>query len=293
MLKISFIDLQLGHFDFFLLVLSSVFIAAAGYIINDYFDTKIDQVNRPKNVVVGILIKRRVAMGGHIVLTVLGIMLGFYVAYKVGVIKLGLVHFIAAGILWFYSTDFKSQSFTGNFMVAILTAMVPMLVPLYEIPLLNREYEDILIETGTNFNFLYKFIGGFAFFAFLLTLIREIVKDIEDYKGDEEFGLRTLPIAYGIGKAKRIAFWIIGVTVLGLGILQFRQVVNGDYLSFLYLLLVLQLPILYMAFRLNQASTPEEYHAVSLLAKLIMGLGILYSVLIYVILSDLDLSGIF
>jgi 4-hydroxybenzoate polyprenyltransferase len=292
MLGLSLIDLQLSHFDFFLLVLSTVFIAAAGYIINDYFDTRIDQINRPGNVVVGFTIKRRVAMGAHLVLNILGILIGFYVGYKAGVYKLGIIHFFAAGILWFYSTDFKSQSFIGNTIVAILAGVVPMVVPLFEIPLLNQEYGDILLETGTNFNFIFKFIGGFAIFAFLLTLIREIIKDIEDYKGDEAYGLKTLPIAYGVQKAKTVVFTIIAITVLALAVLQYRQFVSGDRLSFFYILMVIQLPILYLAYRVKLAQSPEEYHAASSFAKLIMVLGVLYSVLIYVVLSDLNLNDL-
>ncbi len=289
MLRLSGIELELSHFDFFLLVLSTVFIAAAGYIINDYFDTKIDQVNRPGTVLVGISIKRRIAMGAHVVLTFLGILLGFYVGYKAGVFKLGIIHFIAAGILWFYSTDFKSQSFIGNFLVAFLSGMIPLVVLLYELPGLNYAYEDILVETGLNFNFLFKFIGGFAIFAFLLTFLREIIKDIEDYKGDEAYGLKTLPITYGVKKAKIIALVIILITIIILGIIQFLQLKSGDTLSFFYILFAVQLPLIYLTFRLKEAKVPEEFHAASLLTKLIMVLGLLYSVLIYIVLTDFNL----
>jgi 4-hydroxybenzoate polyprenyltransferase len=286
MLKLADIHLQLGDFDFFLLSLSTVFIAAAGYIINDYFDTKIDRVNKPGEVLVGISVKRRVAMGAHIVLTLLGILLGFYIGYKAGVIKLGIIHFIAAGILWFYSTDFKSQSFIGNFLVALLSGMIPLIVLLYDIPLLNRAYENILLETGYNFNFLFKFIGGFAIFVFLMTFLREIIKDIQDYKGDKAFGLKTLPIAFGVKKAKIISLMIILILVIAIGVIQYLQLVNGDTLSFSYILFAVQLPLLYLAYRLKEAKASEEFHAASLLSKLIMVLGILYSVLIYVVLTD-------
>jgi 4-hydroxybenzoate polyprenyltransferase len=290
MLALSDIELQLSHLDFFLLSLSSVFIAAAGYVINDYFDTKIDQINRPKTVVVGVSIKRRIAMGAHIVLTILGILLGFYIGYKAGFIKLGIIHFIAAGILWFYSTDFKNQSFTGNFLIALLSGMIPLVVLLFELPLLNYAYKDILIETGLNFNFLFKFIGGFAIFSFLLTLLREIIKDMEDLKGDEAFGLRTLPVTFGINKAKKIAFFIILLTIISIGIVQYFQLTNGDTLSFSYMLAAVQLPLLYLAFRLKGAETPVEYNAAGMLTKLIMVIGLLYAALIYVVLTDFNLN---
>ncbi len=285
MLALSHIDLQLSHFDFFLLVLSTMLIAGGGYIINDYFDTKIDRINRPENVVVGKTIKRRVAIVSHIFLSLIGIFLGFYVGYKAGMYKLGFVHFISSGLLWFYSTDFKRLPFTGNFIVAILSALVPVIVPLFEIPPLNNAYSDILIETQTNFNFLFYFPAGFSIFAFLFTLIREIIKDIEDYNGDKAFGLNTLPILYGINKAKTLVMTVILFTIILLGFLQFWQLKNSDILSFMYILLAIQLPTIYLVFRLKQATTPEDFHAASSFTKLIMLLGILYSVIIFMILN--------
>jgi 4-hydroxybenzoate polyprenyltransferase len=288
MLEVYGFELQLSHFHFFLLSLSTVFIAAAGYIINDYFDTKIDRINRPETVVVGVSIKRRVAMGGHLVLSTLGVFLGFYVGYEVGIFKLGIIHFIATGLLWFYSTDFKKQSFIGNLIVALLSAMVPMLVPIYEIPLLNMAHADIIIEAGENFNIIFLFIGGFALFAFLMTMVREVIKDIEDYKGDEAFGLKTIPIAYGLENAKKLALGFILLTILALGFIQYRQLDFGDRYSFFYLFLVIDIPLVYLAWRLKQANSPEEFHAASTLTKLIMLLGIGYSLLIYIILSNFD-----
>jgi 4-hydroxybenzoate polyprenyltransferase len=289
MLALSAIDLQLSHFDFFLLSLSTVLIAAAGYAINDYFDTGIDRVNHPDTVVVGVSIKRRVVMGAHLVISILGIFLGFYVGYKAGIYKLGIIHFIASGLLWFYSTDLKGKPIIGNFVIAILAALVPILVPLYEIPLLNAAYGDILIETGTNFNFLFKFIGGFAAFAFLLTLIREIIKDMEDVQGDMAYGLRTMPVKFGIHISKKIVLFLIALVIAALAYLQYKQVVTGDIISFAYLLLAVQLPLFYLVFRIRQAQTPEEFHAASSFTKLIMILGVLYSVLIFVVLSDFNL----
>ena len=284
MLDLSGIELILNHTHFFLLVFSTVLIAASGYIINDYFDTQIDSINRPGTVVVGTLIKRRVAIASHFMLSIIGIFLAFYVGLKAGEYKLGIIHFIASGLLWFYSTDFKRRPLIGNFIVGILAGMVPLIVPLFEVPSLNESYSSILVETGTNFNFLFYFPAGFGAFAFLLSLIREIIKDIEDYKGDEAFGLNTLPISSGIRKAKNLAIGLIFFTVILLGFLQFRQLKNDDTLSFSYILLVVQIPLLYLAYRVKQADTPEEYHAASSFTKLIMILGILYSALIFTIL---------
>lgn len=101
--------LQLSEIQFFLLVLSTVLIAAAGYIINDYFDVRADKVNKPKRLVIDNGVKRRVAIGAHTVINLVAILLGLYVSYAIGVTKLAFIHFICATGLWFYSTTFKNN----------------------------------------------------------------------------------------------------------------------------------------------------------------------------------------
>ena len=103
------IKLQLSELDFFLLSLSTVMVAAAGYIINDYFDVKVDRVNRPNSIIVGKYIKRRVCMGAHIVISSIAILLGAYLAFKIGNWKLTLIQVMSVGALWYYSTMFKKQ----------------------------------------------------------------------------------------------------------------------------------------------------------------------------------------
>ena len=137
-LKVNNFHLQFSEFNFFLLVLSTIFLAAAGYVINDYFDRKTDLLNRPDTVIVGTVIKRRVAMILHIVINIIGIGLGFYILLSIGIYKLGFIYIIIAGILWYYSTSYKRHFLIGNIIVALLTALVPLMVVLYEIPLLNK-----------------------------------------------------------------------------------------------------------------------------------------------------------
>lgn len=273
-------ELQLSHFDFFLLSLSTVMIAAAGYVINDYFDTKTDIINRPESVVIDKGVKRRVAMGAHLVISFLGVAIGTYAGYKAGLYKLGLIHFFSVGLLWFYSTDFKRQLITGNIVVSILTAMVPMIVILYDIPLLNSTYYDFLIEANTNLNFLLKFVGAFALFAFLTSLIREIVKDMEDVEGDKAIGCNTIPIAFGMGASKAAVTVLILLTSFLLGMIQLKQYTSGDLLSFYYLLAGVQLPLLVTAGMVLTGKTPGHFHRTSMLVKLIMLTGVMYSLVI-------------
>lgn len=276
--------LQMSHFDFFLLSLSTMLIAAAGYIINDYFDTKIDSFNNPSHVIVGKQISRRQAMFLHSILNVIAVALGFYLGYKSGIPRLGLIHLFSTGLLWFYSTDFKKQLIVGNVVVAVLTAIVPLLVVLYEMPLLINKYRTVLSFSGTNLNFVLRFVFGYAAFAFITTLIREIIKDMEDYLGDEKFGCNTLPIAYGIKNTKRIVYVLIIITMCLLFSIQLQQLASLDLTSFLYFGIAFQLLLTVLIFLVKKAQTPAQYHKASRVLKVVMLLGVAYTGLYYYLL---------
>ena len=285
MVQFSNLELQMNNFDFFLLSLSTVMIAAAGYIINDYFDTKIDSVNKPNKVIVGRTIKRRVAMGAHLVISFLAICIGFYLAHKVGMYKLGFVHVLSAGFLWFYSTDFKKQLLIGNLVVAMLAALVPLIVGLYEIPLLIKKYREVLIESSSNFNFIFYFVAAYSGFSFLTTFVREVVKDMEDFIGDKEFGRNTIPIAMGIKAAKGISLFLILVMMVLLAFPQYEQWTSGDKISFYYFLVFIQVPFLFLAYKITKAERVKDYSFASLLCKAIMYFGICYTLVFYFLIA--------
>jgi 4-hydroxybenzoate polyprenyltransferase len=281
MIGLSSFELQLSHFNFLLMSLATVLIAAGGYIINDYFDTRIDRINRPDLVVIDRYIKRRVAMGAHIVSSFAGIIVGFYVAHQAGVYQLGFIYAISSGMLWFYSTNFKRQLFIGNIVISFLTALVPIMVPLFEIPLLNQKYGEILLEANTNFLFLLRFVGAYSIFAFMSSLIREIVKDMEDVSGDLSFGRTTIPIAFGIEKSKAIIIALSLILIIGLAYIQHLQLEANDYIFFFYILLAIQLPMAYFIFKIIKAKEKVEFAFTSRIIKFLMLAGILSSILVY------------
>jgi 4-hydroxybenzoate polyprenyltransferase len=324
----------LSHFDFFLLVLSTVLIAAAGYAINDYFDIPTDRINKPDRVVVDKKIKRRVAMALHLLFNVLAIGLGFYIGYKVGLYKLGLVHVFSAGLLWFYSTDFKKQFLAGNVIVALLTGCVPLVVPVFEVPMAKTElrevqaerdkaeqefmnlvtstgqviseqqamqihqaqrnvkqYDEYIENADNGLGFVFKVIALFGVFAFLVSLIREIVKDMEDYEGDKATGCRTMPIVLSIASTKYIVTMIVLATILGLGYIQFVIYIDQakypyTYLLIGYLIVLVQLPLALLMLQLYKSSSRVAFRRVSLLIKLVMLFGVLYSAVIYYSLTS-------
>ncbi|RLD72391.1 MAG: prenyltransferase [Bacteroidetes bacterium] len=275
-LTINDFSLQMTEFEFFILVFSTVCLTAAGYVINDYFDTKTDNLNRPETVIVGKSIKRRSAMTIHIVFNLIGVIGGFYVSYKIGLYQLGIIFLIASGLLWYYSTTYKRQFLIGNILVAFLTGLVPLMVILFEMPELNKAYIDILIEKGMNFNNVFFWVAGFSFFAFITTLTREIIKDTEDFEGDSAYGRNTVPIMLGIKWTKIIIIGLTAITLISIGSIYFNYLA-GSLLTLLYITVGVVIPMLFLIYKIVKADKKTDYHFSSVLMKFIMLTGILYS----------------
>lgn len=281
--------LQFGDLQFFLLVLSTIFIAAAGYIINDYFDTQTDLINKPDRVVVGVKISRRVAMILHTVLNIIGIGLGVYLAFYIKLPALSFVFIIATGLLWFYSTNYKRQFLVGNLSVAFLTGLVPLMVVLFEIPLLNREYGQVMLRNEASFNYIMAWVGGFSFFAFLTTLIREVIKDAEDFEGDMAYGMKTVPIILGTLWTKITLVVLVTLTIVLLLFLLIKYIVFSveptDYISMVYFGIFLIAPLIALIIQVILANNKRGYGLASSLIKIVMLTGILYSVLVFYLVN--------
>jgi 4-hydroxybenzoate polyprenyltransferase len=230
----------------FLLVTSTCMIAAAGYIINDYYDIKIDLVNKPERVVIGQGITRRYAILLHTVLSILGVAIGLLLDWRIGAINLA-----SAFLLWWYSNDLKRQPFIGNLVVALLTGMSIIIV-------------DSLYQTGLAIIIIY------ASFAFFMTLIREIIKDMEDLKGDHSFGCRTLPIVWGFRKTKFMIYTIMVIFSLIVMMLDIFFVKLPLY----YFIIFLFIPLLWLVYRLIYADTKKDFRWLSTFCKVIMLLGV-------------------
>jgi 4-hydroxybenzoate polyprenyltransferase len=260
---------------YFLLVLSSVFIAAAGYIINDYFDIQIDAINKPDRMVVNKIIKRRWAILWHLLLSSIGIAISFYISYKIKVWPIFLINVLCVFALWFYSTHFKKQLLLGNLLVAVLTAWVVLVVYLFA-------GADIFSFKGfevshpyLNIRKLFKFTLLYAGFAFVTTLIREVVKDLEDMEGDRKYDCKTMPITWGVPASKVfVAVWIVVSVASLFGILMYAWQ-SGWWSVALYILFLIVIPFAYMLHKLFKAISVKDYHFLSSLIKMIMLAGIL------------------
>ncbi|MBC3789012.1 geranylgeranylglycerol-phosphate geranylgeranyltransferase [Spirosoma utsteinense] len=230
-----------------LLSLSTVFIAAAGYIINDYFDVKIDLVNKPDRVVIGRYLKRRVAIGAHQLLSVIGCLIGLYLSRWVFVIDV-----ISVSLLWFYSAQFKRQPLIGNIVISLLTALSFIVLAVY-----YRQNAQMLLI--------------YALFSFGISLIREIIKDMQDIRGDARFGCRTLPIIWGLRRTKYLLYVLIGAFVLTLFLIA--DSLGNHHLTISFGLLLL--PLAFFTYRLVLADTRRDFGYLSTLCKFIMLMGVM------------------
>lgn len=280
----------MSEWEFALLVLATVFVSAGGYIINDYFDVRIDNINKPEHLVIDKGVKRRVAMGAHAVLSFLGVAIGIYLSWKCNILLAGSTLFILSVVgLWYYSTSFKYQFLTGNILVSLLTGMTPFMVVLFEVPRLIIKYNPQLIQQQNKIgavltDTILLWAGAYGVAAFALSLIREMIKDMEDVEGDLEYGCRTIPIVLGIRKAKIIVTALIIFFMGGIGYVMFHQYEANDKISFLYFLVLIQFPLLFILFRVFKAKEKKHFHFASILVKIIMLAGICFLLLLKFVL---------
>jgi 4-hydroxybenzoate polyprenyltransferase len=275
-------SLQLPGSLFAMLVLATVFTTAAGYVINDYFDRKIDRVNKPSEVIVGKLVYPRHAMAYHLFFSITGTILGIWVSFRAHVLFLSLVFFMVNGLLWFYSTTYKRQFLLGNFIVALLAALVPFLVLLYELPLLAKEYGS---QAAPMTKYLMIWVLGFALFAFMVNLIREFVKDAEDLEGDRVYGKRTIAVVWGVPAARWISAALLFLTVLLLIAAWYFYIPDG--LSLMYFIFFLIIPILVVMGILLIRNSTGSFHQASLLLKFILITGLSYMIIVNIIINRL------
>jgi len=284
MLKAKGYESQFNNLNFFLLVISTMLLAAAGYIINDYFDTKTDLLNRPKTVIVGKHIRRRSVMTAHIIINLLGIIIGFYISWQINLWKLVYIFILVTGLLWFYSASYQNMFLIGNIIVAILTALVPLMTVLYEIPPLNEKYFNVLIRLDDNFYKMFFWVAGFSIFAFITTLNREIIKDIEDFEGDNAYGSRSLPVMLGINNSKIVTVILSLITAVLIIFTYFKfihipQAIN--YVSIVYIFIFLIIPTFILTYKIIKAQNSNDWRIAGNISKLIMLFGIMYSLLVW------------
>ncbi len=271
---------------FWLMVIASVLIAAAGYIINDYFDVNIDMVNKPGRLVVDKVIKRRWAIVWHLVLSAVGILLSLLVSLQMGDIYIfvaGCINTLCVGALWLYSTTFKRKLLIGNVVISLLTAWTILVLFIanmrswYQTKVMAEVKQDYELASAK----LFKLAILYAGFAFIISLIREVVKDMEDMEGDARYNCRTMPIAWGIPVSKVFTgVWLV-VLVGILCIVQFYVLQLGWWVSAVYCFALIVIPLLWLLYKLYKAQVTADYRLLSAVIKAVMLTGILSMMFFY------------
>jgi len=269
-LKAQNINSSLNNAWFSLLIVSIVLISAAGYLINDYFDVKADELNKPEKLIVGRYLKRRKVMATQMVINIAGLVLGWFCAIKSGNAYMFIFHLSAAVLLWYYSVYFKKQVFIGNFIVSILVALVVIVVIAFEY--------DANINSK---NGMWYYGWCYATFAFLSNLIRELVKDAEDIKGDKLIDANTLPIKFGIGftvKTIMLVTTVVTALVAYFSFIEFSKHINIGVSILMSIICCLPFVLIFIMVR--KADTHIKFKKLSRYLKLVMFGGILSMLLI-------------
>ena len=279
---------QLPEWMLILLMLSVVFIAAGGYAINDYFDVKIDSINRPERLIVTRDITKQQAMLIHQVMTATGAVLGLVVAWFTRSWTLCIIYIFVPGLLWFYSSSYKRQFIVGNLIVSFSVALVPLMVAIANAGYMRHRYGAELMQYTTVSNDIFAWIGFFALFAFLTTFVREILKDLQDQAGDRELECHTMPILIGERWTKVIltAFILIIAGVAGYAVfclMPFEH--KWSSMPVRYWVFGLLIPLCCELYLLWRATLPSDYHYAQGLMKFIMLIGVLFSIVIRVMMG--------
>ncbi|MDO9633767.1 MAG: geranylgeranylglycerol-phosphate geranylgeranyltransferase [Paludibacter sp.] len=279
----------------YLLIAASVLIVAGGYVLNDYFDMKIDAINKPDKQLVGKVISKQTAMLTHQILTFLGVISGLLLAWYVRSFTLGFLFIVGPGLLWFYSASYKRQLIIGNLVVAVIAGMSFLIIGITEMAFLQKKFGNLIFETPIPAQ-IYAWTGGFAIFSLLLTWIREIIKDLEDEYGDRELECRTMPIVWGTRKTKIVLWAMILLTITLLFMTNHFFIPFEGTFTLRYIIFGLTLPLVALSYLILRAKNRNDYHQASGLTKFIMLIGILYAPVIYLLLAKefgLSLFNIF
>jgi 4-hydroxybenzoate polyprenyltransferase len=280
LLNISGATVQLNWWQFSLLVLSSVLIAAGGYVINDINDTGMDSMNKPSKVIAGKIIPLSKAKNYYYGLNASGILMGIVLSYSIGKWELSILFIIISTMLYYYTYKYQYISFWGNFTVSLLAGTTIAIVWLFEFFAFRKE-PGIFVEAFHSFRYINIFTAAYALFAFFTTLSREVIKDIQDREGDAKNGCRTLAVQYGETTSRSVAAIINLITVAGIAFFQ-AWLLGNNYLLLAYSLVIPQLLLVITSVLLFKTKDDQSFGFAGSLMKITMALGLITMMFVYV-----------
>jgi 4-hydroxybenzoate polyprenyltransferase len=276
-LKLNNISLALNDWQYALLVLATVCIAAGGYLINNIFDQETDSENKPNKVIVGKSISEKSAYNYYFVLNVIGVGIGFYLSNFIGKPMFSALFILISATLYLYASSLKQSLLIGNFIVALLLSVSVIIIGVFDL------YPILTIENRATLGLVFKILLDYAIFAFIINFLREIVKDLEDVNGDYNQGMNTLPIALGVARTAILVFWL---SIIPTGILLYyinTYFVSFDlYIATVYSLVFVVAPLIYFTVKMWNAKVQKDFHHLANVLKLVLFFGILSIVVLTV-----------
>lgn len=269
-LKLQNVPLALADWQYGLLVLSTVLLAAAGYVINDIFDQDTDIENKPKEVIVGNKITETQAYNIYFALNITGVAIGFYLSNVILKPSFAAIFILIAATLYIYATSLKQIVILGNLIVALLLSFSVIIIGVFDLyPVIDPNNQPVMAN-------LFSILLDFAVFAFMINFIREIVKDLEDIKGDSNQGMKTLAIVLGVENTSKLAA-VLGLIPIGFLLVYINNyfVANNLLVTTFYAFVFVVAPLLYFSIKVWPAKTKQEFHKLSLLLKWILFFGII------------------
>jgi len=281
MFKLIHLELPMSSQNFVLLVISTVFMAAFGYIFNDVMDEETDQINKAEKKIIGNQISKKTAIWSGSAFLVFSLLISAYLGLKLQMIQLVFVHILIAVGLWYYSTELKKTVLMGNISISLFTGMSVFIVWLYHLVALKNN-PMLMVDAQKITEFVNFTVLTYSLFAFMISWIREVVKDIEDQEGDKQTGMKTFVIKYGISKTKKLLYFLLTLVLLLLLMAVYVTLHFHWTQLAIYLSVAVGIPLIYFFMNLTSANLKKDFKDLSLLAKIIMIAGILSMQLFYI-----------
>jgi 4-hydroxybenzoate polyprenyltransferase len=269
-LELIKIPLSLFYWQYALLVLATVLIAAGGYVINDIFDQETDFENKPNKVIIGKIFSESKAYNLYVALTISGVACGFVLANSVSHPNFAVIFVLIATLLYFYASMLKQLPLIGNIVVAALLAFSIIIIGVFDI------FPNTFDFNRQQMSLAFSILFDYAKFAFFINLVREIIKDIEDYKGDYANGMNTLPVKIGIFKSNKIAFGILLLITLYLFYYVKSYLFDSNlFYGLFYMFILVIAPLIFCLVQIWNATETKHYKQISSLLKWIIFFGII------------------
>lgn len=267
---------------FALLVLAVVLIAAGGNVVNDYLDYEQDAEHRPDRVIIGRYISIDNAFNLQLGLNVSGILIGFFLAWHMGNMRLGYVFISAVALLWLYSLTLKKYFLIGNVLIAALSAIVFVMPVLFE-PRLSDYFQTDYQEMAAHS--IHVQLRLYCFFAFMVSLMREIIKDAEDRGADIAYNMKTLPALLPVWAVNAVVVLIMLITAAVIAYVEVFFWQHNLKKHFWFSIFFLQFPLVTNMFTVIPAKNSKDYHNISVLLKLLMFFGLLSMPVYYLFIT--------